>query len=176
MWCVLAHCLRLEGLNNAPAVKGHKLLGLLLLPQDDPSWTPPVVDFSDLPTDRPVGFDNIKAFKLRNAGRVKVSSSCGCGRTVPRHGRRPAHRAASAAQRPLQPIHNFRQEHEFVDRRRPGSTRAVCPVPVVPVHRLPERVLQRLLRLLHDRSQECGPGVRPPSASTPASCCSRPCP
>ena len=57
MWCVLAHCL------GALADAG--------------------VDFSGLPTDRPVGFDDIDAFELRNAGR-RSSSSCGskpCGRT-----------------------------------------------------------------------------------------------
>ena len=39
-------------------------------------WQPALadagVDFSGLPTDRPVNFDNIEAFELRNAGRVEV--------------------------------------------------------------------------------------------------------
>ena len=39
-------------------------------------WQPALadggVDFSGLPTDRPVNFDDIKAFELRNAGRVEV--------------------------------------------------------------------------------------------------------
>ena len=39
-------------------------------------WQPALadagVDFSGLPTDRPVGFDDIDAFELRNAGRVEV--------------------------------------------------------------------------------------------------------
>ena len=30
------------------------------------------MDFSGLPTDRPVNFDDIEAFELRNAGRVEV--------------------------------------------------------------------------------------------------------
>ena len=41
-----------------------------------PGWQPALadagVDFSGLPTDRPVGFDDIEAFELRNAGRVEV--------------------------------------------------------------------------------------------------------
>ena len=45
-------------------------------------WQPALadagVDFSGLPTDRPVGFDDIDAFELRNAGRV---GSEPCGRT-----------------------------------------------------------------------------------------------
>ena len=41
-----------------------------------PGWQPALadagVDFSGLPTDRPVNFDDIEAFELRNAGRVEV--------------------------------------------------------------------------------------------------------
>ena len=39
-------------------------------------WQPALadagVDFSGLPTDRPVNFDGLEAFELRNAGRVEV--------------------------------------------------------------------------------------------------------
>ena len=83
MWCVLAHCLGVEGLTWQAGAEEDRELGLLLLPQDDPPRTPPRgwqpaladagVDFSGLPTDRrSVNFDDIEAFELRNAGRVEV--------------------------------------------------------------------------------------------------------
>ena len=104
---------------------------------------------------------------------------------VPPHAARPQRRGL------LQPESGLGQEHEFVDRRRPVvlgprvqypqfrdevaklvELRVDVGTQVVPVHGLPERVLlpadllQRRLKLLHDRSlPPSGPGVRPPSGA-----------
>ena len=83
MWCVLAHCLGLEGLNKHQRSKATSCSGSFFYPElagrrgpRPPGWQPALadagVDFSGLPTDRPVGFDDIEAFELRNAGRVEV--------------------------------------------------------------------------------------------------------
>ena len=83
MWCVLAHCLGVEGLNKHQRSKATSCSGSFFYPElagrrgpRPPGWQPALadagVDFSGLPTDRPVNFDDIEAFELRNAGRVEV--------------------------------------------------------------------------------------------------------
>ena len=82
MWCVLAHCLGVEGLNKHQRSKATSCSGSFFYPEmtrrgrRPAGWQPALadagVDFSGLPTDRPVGFDDIEAFELRNAGRVEV--------------------------------------------------------------------------------------------------------
>ena len=95
MWCVLAHCLGVEGLTWQERKRTVSCSGSFFYPElagrrgpRPPGWQPALadagVDFSGLPTDRPVNFDDIEAFELRNAGRARSSSSCGsrpCGRT-----------------------------------------------------------------------------------------------
>ena len=121
-WCVLAHCLGVEGLTWQERKKTVSCSGPFFYPKlpgrrgrRPAGWQPALadaeVDFSGLPTDRPVNFDDIEAFELRNAGRVEVFVFAVDGRAgvLPRppaarpewHGRRPTHRAASSAQRPL---------------------------------------------------------------------------
>ena len=83
MWCVLAHCLGVEGLTWRERQKAVSCSDSFFYPElagrrgpRPPGWQPALadagVDFSGLPTDRPVGFDDIEAFELRNAGRVEV--------------------------------------------------------------------------------------------------------
>ena len=69
--------LRFEGLNKHQRSKAASCSGSYdPLRTPPPGWQPALadagVDFSGLPTDRPVNFDDIKAFELRNAGRVEV--------------------------------------------------------------------------------------------------------
>ena len=59
-------------------------------------------DFSGLPTDRPVNFDDIEAFELRNAGRVEVFVFVAADPVDGRAGVLPRP-PALRAQRPLQP-------------------------------------------------------------------------
>ena len=119
----LLHVASALGSRGSPGTaKDRELLGLRLLAElagrrgrRPAGWLPALadtgVDFSGLPTDRPVGFDDIEAFELRNAGRVEVFVFVWRAGVLPRppaarperHGRCPAHRAASPAQRPLQP-------------------------------------------------------------------------
>ena len=115
----LLHVVRLRPLprgrraRQAPAVKGRT-------PNCRPPRTPPGLAAlarggllrPGLPTDRPVGFDDIEAFKLRNAGRVRSLSRVAANRgrmeyyhvLQQRAPAAPEHRAASSAQRPLQPL------------------------------------------------------------------------
>ena len=83
MWCVLAHCLRVEGLNKTERKRTVSCSGPFFYPKlagrqglRPLGWQPALadagVDFSGLPTDCPMNFDDIEAFKLRNAGRVEV--------------------------------------------------------------------------------------------------------
>ena len=83
MWCVLAHCLGVEGLTWQERKKTVSCSGPFFYPElagrrgrRPAGWQPALadagVDFSGLPTDRPVNFDDIEAFELRNAGRVEV--------------------------------------------------------------------------------------------------------
>ena len=83
MWCVLAHCLGVEGLTWQERKRTVSCSGSFFYPElagrrgpRPPGWQPALadagVDFSGLPTDRPVNFDDIEAFELRNAGRVEV--------------------------------------------------------------------------------------------------------
>ena len=82
MWCVLAHCLGVEGLDKRQRSRTTSCSGSFFYPEmtrlgrRPAGWQPALadagVDFSGLPTDRPVGFDDIDAFELRNAGRVEV--------------------------------------------------------------------------------------------------------
>ena len=74
-------------------------------------WQPALadagVDFSGLPTDRPVNFDDIEALQRRAGGGLRLRAAANPvdppAARPKRHERRPAHRAASPAQRPLQP-------------------------------------------------------------------------
>ena len=82
MRCVLAHCLGVEGLTWWQRSKATSCSGSFFYPEmtrrgrRPAGWQPALadagVDFSGLPTDRPVGFDDIEAFELRNAGREEV--------------------------------------------------------------------------------------------------------
>ena len=83
MWCVLAHCLGVEGLTWQERQKIVSCSGSFFYPElagrrgrRPAGWQPALadvgVDFSGLPTDRPVNFDDIEAFELRNAGWVEV--------------------------------------------------------------------------------------------------------
>ena len=67
MRCVLAHCLGVEGLNKHQRSKAASSGSFFY-----PELADAGVDFSALPTDRPVNFDDIEAFELRNVGRVEV--------------------------------------------------------------------------------------------------------
>ena len=83
MWCVLARCLGVEGLDKPQRSRTVSCSGSFFYPElagrrgpRPPGWQPALadagVDFSGLPTDRPVNFDDIES-----------SSSCGsrpCGR------------------------------------------------------------------------------------------------
>ena len=81
MWCVLAHCLGVEGLTWQERKRTVSCSGsffyceMTRCGRRPVGWQPALadvgVDFSGLPTDRPVGFDDIEAFELR-AGRVEV--------------------------------------------------------------------------------------------------------
>ena len=84
MWCVLAHCLGVDKLSVAERKKAATCSGgsflypeLACRPGRRPAGWQPVLadaglDFSGLPTDRPVGMEDIYAFELRNAGKVEV--------------------------------------------------------------------------------------------------------
>ena len=82
MWCVLAHCLGVDELDKLQRSKATSCSGSFFYPEMSrrgrrpAGWQPALadagVDFSGLPTDRPVNFDDIEAFELRNAGRVEV--------------------------------------------------------------------------------------------------------
>ena len=88
-------CLGVEGLSWRQRSNATSCSGSFFYPElagrrgrRPAGWQPALadagVDFSGLPTDRPVNFDDIEAFELRNAGRWRSLSSCGsrpCGRT-----------------------------------------------------------------------------------------------
>ena len=73
MWCVLARCLGVEGLTWQERKRTVSCLGSFY-PQmtrrgRPEGWQPALADAG---VDRPVNFDDIEAFGLRNAGRVEV--------------------------------------------------------------------------------------------------------
>ena len=65
---VLAHCLGVKGLNKHQRSKAASCSGSFFYPEMTRRGRRP----GGLPTDRPVNFDDIEAFELRNAGRVEV--------------------------------------------------------------------------------------------------------
>ena len=81
MWCVLAHCLGVDKLDWNQRRKAATCSGSFPEQARRPGrrpagWQPALadagLDFSGLPTDRPVGFEDIDAFERRNAGRVEA--------------------------------------------------------------------------------------------------------
>ena len=83
MWCVLAHCLGVDKLTKEQRWKAATCSGSFFYPEQarrpgrrpagrQPALADAGLDFSGLPTDRPVGFEDIDAFERRNSGRVEV--------------------------------------------------------------------------------------------------------
>ena len=77
MRCVLAHCLGVEELTWRQRSNATSCSGSFFYPElagrrgrHPAGWQPALADAGA--TDRPVNFDDIEAFELRNAGRVEV--------------------------------------------------------------------------------------------------------
>ena len=111
MWCVLAHCLGVEGLTWQERKRTVSCSGSFFHPKPagrrgprPPGWQPALADAG-------LDFSGLRAPQRRASGglRLRVAANPVGGRThvlqqrAP-SGRRPAHRAASPAQLPLQPV------------------------------------------------------------------------
>ena len=196
VWCVLAHCLGVVERQKAVSCSGSFFYPELAGRRGPrpPGWQLALadagVDFSGLPMDRPVNFDDIDSFDLRNAGRVEVFvfvwqqtlgrtgwSTTTSSSSAPRAAR-ASYRAASPAQRPLQPdpqlpgagrqagadsgSHTHRRLHGV---QVPKAHGPLCQEGLLAA--APHRPVLSRCRCPGPRRACCATGARPPQSSRP---------